>query len=363
MGRHLQIIGRGKDIKPLHYSHGIGLGQYELTNHLGNVLTTISDRKNTIAIAKFTAEIQSSQDYYPFGSLMPGRKYSSNAYRFGFNGMEKDDEITGVTGSHLDFGTRVYDSRLGRWLSVDPLAAKFESWSPFHFSANNPIRVKDKNGEDWVVINSDGYYQNEIVEDSETHGFQVIMDDGNIKRYVFNDQKNDLGFALENIYKQEKFFGYSDIEPIANFVKDDYVKTLQKDKMSRGESVWGIRHIYANIESRGGKMDAMQYLFGDFLKGKMSDLHRNEVNDGIYPSDVNFFIHIGGDENKAYNASDFGNYNWGGAMYELGFKGNGDLDYIFEKANSNSENMNDAPDTDADQQAIKDGYNNAKKRP
>jgi hypothetical protein len=39
-------------------------------------------------------------------------------YSFGFNGMEKVDEITGVTGTDYDFGARNYDARAGRWLSV-----------------------------------------------------------------------------------------------------------------------------------------------------------------------------------------------------------------------------------------------------
>ena len=40
-------------------------------------------------------------------------------YRYGFNGMEKDDNLKG-TGNSYDFGARIYDSRLGRWLAVDP---------------------------------------------------------------------------------------------------------------------------------------------------------------------------------------------------------------------------------------------------
>ncbi|QLH44307.1 MAG: hypothetical protein HWD58_00920 [Bacteroidota bacterium] len=41
-------------------------------------------------------------------------------YRFGFNGQEKDNEIKG-TGNSLAFEARIYDNRLGRWLSLDPL--------------------------------------------------------------------------------------------------------------------------------------------------------------------------------------------------------------------------------------------------
>src|SRR5690606_28578426 len=57
------------------------------------------------------AELLSIADYYPFGSLIPQRRYNPTEYRYGFNGMEKDDEIKG-TGNSLDFGARIYDPRL-----------------------------------------------------------------------------------------------------------------------------------------------------------------------------------------------------------------------------------------------------------
>ena len=91
--------------------------------------------------------IKSASHYYPFGMEMPGRSYSSNSYRFGFNGKEKDDNITGVTGSHLDFGARIYDSRIGRWLTVDPMRAIFPEMTPYNFGANNPILFIDNDGE------------------------------------------------------------------------------------------------------------------------------------------------------------------------------------------------------------------------
>lgn len=127
-----------------------------LSAGLGNVLTTISDRKKRLAGATpaFEAVIETAQDYYPFGSLMPGRKYNAGEYRFGFNGQEKDDEIAGVTGSHLDFGARIYDSRLGRWLSIDPFFKLYSPISPYVFSLNNPIIFTDEQGN--YVIGSDG---------------------------------------------------------------------------------------------------------------------------------------------------------------------------------------------------------------
>ncbi|MBK7682325.1 MAG: RHS repeat-associated core domain-containing protein [Bacteroidetes bacterium] len=67
-------------------------------------------------------------------------------YRFGFNGKENDNEVKGV-GNSLDFGARIYDSRLGRWLIVDPLTKKYPDISPYAYAANNPIFFIDPDGE------------------------------------------------------------------------------------------------------------------------------------------------------------------------------------------------------------------------
>ena len=90
-------------------------------------------------------------DYLPGGSPMLGRTFSSNKYRRGFNGMEKDDELKGE-GNSYDFGARMYDPRLGRFLSVDPKADQRVSLSPYNSMSNNPINRIDPDGQldDWV---------------------------------------------------------------------------------------------------------------------------------------------------------------------------------------------------------------------
>jgi RHS repeat-associated protein len=130
----------------------LGEKQYELSNHLGNVLVTISDRKlveedEGVIALKYEADVLLASDYYPFGMQMPGRQFSAEAaYRYGFNGMEKDDEFKGE-GNSYDFGARMYDSRIGRWLSVDPLAGSYPDLSSFCYAANSPIGIIDPDGE------------------------------------------------------------------------------------------------------------------------------------------------------------------------------------------------------------------------
>jgi RHS repeat-associated protein len=64
---------------------------------------------------------------------------------FTYNGMLKTNEIAGE-GNSYDFGARMHDGRLGRWLSIDPCEMKFPSLSPYNFAANNPIYYVDKDG-------------------------------------------------------------------------------------------------------------------------------------------------------------------------------------------------------------------------
>lgn len=85
---------------------------------------------------------------------MPGRSFTATGqtgYRYGFNGKENDNEVKGA-GNSLDFGARIYDSRLGRWLSTDPLVAKYPFASPYNFVLNNPINAIDPDGRDIIFL-------------------------------------------------------------------------------------------------------------------------------------------------------------------------------------------------------------------
>ena len=79
-----------------------------------------------------------------------------DAYRFGFNGQEKDDEVKG-NGNSLDYGARIYDPRIARWTALDVYARKYAALSPFAYSANSPIKTMDPNGKEIVVVGTAEY--------------------------------------------------------------------------------------------------------------------------------------------------------------------------------------------------------------
>ncbi|MEI2673480.1 MAG: RHS repeat-associated core domain-containing protein [Chitinophagaceae bacterium] len=110
--------------------------------------------------------------YDPFGMLLVGRNWEGGSeYRFGFNGMEGDDEIAG-NDNVLDFGARIYDCKLGKWLSGDVYAKLYPQISPYTFAINNPIKFVDPDGN--TIFDSEG---NEVtlIFDSETGELSQIQ--------------------------------------------------------------------------------------------------------------------------------------------------------------------------------------------
>ena len=97
--------------------------------------------------------LQNVTDYSPFGVALDGRTIESDFYRRGFNGMEKDDEVKGE-GNSYDFGARMYDARIGRWLSRDPREKDYVPFSPYIIALNSTLLLRDADGK--VVVDGNG---------------------------------------------------------------------------------------------------------------------------------------------------------------------------------------------------------------
>jgi len=139
------------------FTHTVGKKSLELSNHLGSVLTTVSDRKipidaNSDNIVDFyLADVLSATDYYAGGMAMPGRSFNATNTRFGFCSYEKDDEVSG-SGNAYDFEGYGYDPRLMRRKSPDPKSNKYPFISPYAYALNNPTSIKDPDGKDVYLI-------------------------------------------------------------------------------------------------------------------------------------------------------------------------------------------------------------------
>ena len=179
--------------------------RYELANHLGNVLAVISDRKLGVAngnapnYISFEAITISATDYFPFGMSMPGRSFTAantEGYRYSFNGKEDDTEW-----AKQDYGFRIYDKRIGKFLSVDPLplTAKYPELTPYQFSSNRPIDGIDLDGLEWTNANGKLLAPAELKK---------------VKVYVMYDGKGEFsGQALGEAYRAVA--EYKNLEAVA----------------------------------------------------------------------------------------------------------------------------------------------------
>jgi RHS repeat-associated protein len=93
-----------------------------------------------MAVISDRGELQSAQDYFPFGMAMPGRSTDAK-HRYGFNGKETDPE-TGIQ----DYGMRWYLPNIARFPSVDPITKQYPELTPYQFASNTPIAAIDIDG-------------------------------------------------------------------------------------------------------------------------------------------------------------------------------------------------------------------------
>ena len=147
-------------------------------------------------------------EYYPFGMLVPNRHASSAAYRYGFQGQEKDDELKGE-GNSLNYKFRMHDPRVGRFFAVDPLFRKYSWNSPYSFSENRVLDGIELEGLEHQKIHykwnqeNNGYemvfkiglgYPNNILARGTLHEFVggPDIEDGFDKRLVYKPSKYSL---------------------------------------------------------------------------------------------------------------------------------------------------------------------------
>jgi RHS repeat-associated protein len=119
---------------------------------------------NFASVPKQSPSIKRSNLYSStFGSSIPELQYAysegadTSKYRFGFNGMAKDFE---KAKDAYDFGSRIYESRLGRWYSTDIMQMKFPNVSPYSGIGNNPIFFIDIDGNFIIPENIKQLYPN-----------------------------------------------------------------------------------------------------------------------------------------------------------------------------------------------------------
>ena len=142
--------------------------------------------------------------------LVPNRHGSSESYRYGFQGQEKDDEVKGE-GNSLNYTYRMHDARVGRFFAVDPLYREYPWNSPYAFSENRLIDGVELEGLEFRVIKEqiEGTYEHKIsVVYDKTIEFGVIRQlVSNLKACKTGSSTEEFAFRFNPNKKEGQAFG------------------------------------------------------------------------------------------------------------------------------------------------------------
>ena len=120
-------------------ANGNSARRYSVRDHLGSVRAVVND----------AGTVLETDDYYPLGGPLPtGSNTALQPEKY-----QGKDWNTAASFNVYDFGARLYDPALGRWLAQDPLAEKFYPQSPYLFCAGNPMKFVDTTGQEWKEKN------------------------------------------------------------------------------------------------------------------------------------------------------------------------------------------------------------------
>ncbi|MBC7384072.1 MAG: hypothetical protein H7296_13990 [Bacteroidia bacterium] len=220
---------------------------FELSNHLGNVLVTVNDRKVQHTTDNSTgdyweADVVSANDYYPFGMGMPGKEYNAGNYRYGFNGKEDDNDITN---GGQDYGMRIYDKRLGRFLSTDPLAKSYPMLTAYQFASNSPISGIDLDGLEFYYA-ADGKFLGQRTNDAKGKPLpKEVMNDVRIASEVIQTKDFKIFEGVKSLNIQHSEF--------VKFAAIAYGESSVGNGVQNKEEVFAIANTMSNYKKLTGK--------------------------------------------------------------------------------------------------------------
>ena len=261
-----------------------------VTDHLGSVRAVVNGTSGAVV---------ETCDYYPFGGRWDDSAAltdATNRYRYN----SKEEQALFST-PYSDYGARQYHATTGSWLSIDPLADKYYSISPYAFCANNPVNLVDWDGKDIWVINSKGVIS--WVEKSVDHQLYSLNSEGyRSVQYISVENRSILdafsdktgiasyttGSNIDDIYKVFLFAANnSEVEWVVHRGQDNmYTIGTVHNKNSAGSwDDYGINKPIVSLHSHPGvsdkyvaELESMGYFDNILLGDRKSVVKDVDVN-------------------------------------------------------------------------------------
>jgi len=250
-----------------------GIYYFYLTDHLGN---------NRV-VAKADGTVTQKNHYYPFGMEFADNSGDEQPYKY--NGKELD-KMHGL--NMYDFSARFYETSIGRFSTVDPHAENYYSWSPYAYCANNPFRITDPTGMDWLTE------KDRKTAESMTNNLTNLRDGLNKDIAKANSDKN----KIQNNSKMSQSDKDKEIGTL-----DDEINNLTLERDALNISISDVSTL-TNSEQL--------YTFNE-VSGGTPYLERSSAEDGVI-----IINHSGSLENKSHELHHASQYDQGKIVFVAG---------------------------------------------
>ena len=263
---------------------------YQYKDHLGNIRLSY---KNVGSASIPNLQIQEENNYYPFGLRHKGYNNLISEHPYKYNGKELNEEL-GL--NWYDYGARNYDASLGRWMNIDPLASKYDAYSPYSYAFNSPVYFIDPDGR--RIIGASGEDSDKVVEDTHSifEGEKFAAFRGLIKRQngflgIGKSKKlakigdSELAAALDGVELTEDEQAL--VDTVVGTINSDDKHKVEFGTVGDNFSSTALSNLGSDISGLGVDLDRAIEVNGGLqitnaLMGALGGSVTKETNSGTY---------------------------------------------------------------------------------
>ena len=203
-------------------------------DHLGNVRSVV-DISSSLA----SPLVVERNDYLPYGTRLGvgNAVLESNRYRLG---GKEEQSFGSLDLGKVDFGARQYDPFIAGWTTIDPMAAKYGSLSPYNFCGDNPVIFVDTDGRDPIYAKN-FWGKVKLIGDDGKNSTGSYLVRGSVARQVKKATKAGLNFT-GNLSESKKVMHIPTKERLIG-VKQSDDDTVISQKENGGHSLYGEKTV------------------------------------------------------------------------------------------------------------------------